>query len=72
MIDEDEQIIGWHRTRLELTPGLTGPWQVAGRTAVPFDEMVKMDYLYVAEWSLWNDVRLLLRTVPVVAFGRGA
>jgi exopolysaccharide biosynthesis polyprenyl glycosylphosphotransferase len=72
VLDEDEQIIGWHRTRLELTPGLTGPWQVAGRTAVPFDEMVKMDYLYVAEWSLWNDIRLLLRTIPVVAFGRGA
>ena len=72
VLDEDEQVIGWHRTRLELTPGLTGPWQVAGRTAVPFDEMVKMDYLYVAEWSLWNDIRLLLRTIPVVAFARGA
>ncbi len=72
VLDEDEQIIGWHRTRLELTPGLTGPWQVAGRTIVPFEEMVKMDYLYVAEWSLWNDIRLLLRTIPVVAFGRGA
>ena len=71
VLDEDDQIIGWHRTRLELTPGLTGPWQVAGRTAVPFDEMVRMDYLYVAEWSLWNDIRLLLRTLPVVAFGRG-
>ena len=72
VLNEDKHVIGWHRTRLELTPGLTGPWQVAGRTAVPFDEMVKMDYLYVAEWSLWNDIRLLLRTIPVVAFGRGA
>jgi exopolysaccharide biosynthesis polyprenyl glycosylphosphotransferase len=70
--DEDDHVIGWHRTRLELTPGLTGPWQVAGRTAVPFHEMVKMDYLYVAEWSLWNDIRLLLRTMPVVLMGRGA
>ena len=69
--DEDDHVIGWHRTRLELTPGLTGPWQVAGRTAVPFQEMVKMDYLYVAEWSLWNDIRLLLRTAPVVLFARG-
>ena len=43
-----------------------------GRTTIPFHEMVKMDYLYVAEWSLWNDVRLLLRTAPVVLFGRGA
>ena len=70
--NEDDHCIGWHRTRLELTPGLTGPWQVAGRTAVPFQEMVKMDYLYVAEWSLWNDIRLLMRTIPVVALGRGA
>ena len=70
--DEDDHVIGWHRTRLELTPGLTGPWQVAGRTSVPFHEMVKMDYLYVAEWSLWNDIRLLLRTIPVVLLARGA
>ncbi|MEA2293789.1 MAG: hypothetical protein QOE86_1428 [Solirubrobacteraceae bacterium] len=69
--DEDDQVMGWHRARLELTPGLTGPWQVAGRNRVPFGEMVKMDYLYVAEWSLWNDVRLLLRTLPVVLLGRG-
>ena len=69
--DEDSHVIGWHRTRLDITPGLTGPWQVAGRTAVPFEEMVKMDYLYVAEWSLWNDIRLLMRTAPVVVFARG-
>ena len=69
---ENVHVIGWHRARLDLTPGLTGPWQVMGRTAIPFQEMVKMDYLYVAEWSLWNDVRLLLRTAPVVLFGRGA
>jgi exopolysaccharide biosynthesis polyprenyl glycosylphosphotransferase len=69
--DEDSHVIGWHRERLDLTPGLTGPWQVSGRTAIPFEEMVKMDYLYVAEWSLWNDIRLLLRTAPVVLLGRG-
>jgi exopolysaccharide biosynthesis polyprenyl glycosylphosphotransferase len=69
--DEDDHVMGWHRARLELTPGLTGPWQVAGRTRVPFQEMVKMDYLYVAEWSLWNDLRLLLRTLPIVLLGRG-
>jgi exopolysaccharide biosynthesis polyprenyl glycosylphosphotransferase len=69
--NEDDHCIGWHRTRLELTPGLTGPWQVAGRSKVPFEEMVKMDYLYVAEWSLWNDIRLLLRTLPVVVFAKG-
>ena len=69
---EADHVIGWHRARLDLKPGLTGPWQVLGRTAIPFHEMVKIDYLYVAEWSLWNDVRLLLRTLPVVVFARGA
>jgi exopolysaccharide biosynthesis polyprenyl glycosylphosphotransferase len=63
---EDAHVIGWHRARLELTPGLTGPWQVLGRNAIPFQEMVKLDYVYVADWSLWNDVKLLIRTVPVV------
>jgi lipopolysaccharide/colanic/teichoic acid biosynthesis glycosyltransferase len=42
-----------------------------GRTAIPFSEMVKLDYLYVAEWSLWNDVKLLLRTAAVVWEGDG-
>jgi exopolysaccharide biosynthesis polyprenyl glycosylphosphotransferase len=69
---ESDAVLGWHRTRLDLTPGLTGPWQVMGRQHVPFDEMVKIDYLYVAEWSLWQDVKLVLRTVPVVLRRTGA
>jgi exopolysaccharide biosynthesis polyprenyl glycosylphosphotransferase len=64
---EDDHVIGYHRERLDLTPGLTGPWQVLGRTSIPFQEMVKLDYLYVAEWSLWNDIKILLRTARVVA-----
>jgi lipopolysaccharide/colanic/teichoic acid biosynthesis glycosyltransferase len=68
---EDAKVIGWHRARLELAPGLTGPWQVMGRTAIPFQEMVKLDYRYVADWSLWNDLKLLLRTIPVVLSRRG-
>ena len=52
--------------RLDLTPGLTGLWQVLGRTNIPFEEMVKLDYLYVTNWSLWTDIRLILRTLPVV------
>jgi len=43
--EETDHILGWHRARLDLTPGLTGPWQVMGRNAIPFDEMVKLDYL---------------------------
>jgi exopolysaccharide biosynthesis polyprenyl glycosylphosphotransferase len=68
---EDDHVIGFHRERLDLTPGLTGPWQVLGRTVIPFQEMVKLDYLYVAEWSLWNDIKLLVRTAPIVFQGRG-
>jgi lipopolysaccharide/colanic/teichoic acid biosynthesis glycosyltransferase len=68
---EDDHVIGYHRERLDLTPGLTGTWQVLGRSTIPFHEMVKLDYLYVAEWSLWNDVKLLIRTAPLVLQARG-
>jgi exopolysaccharide biosynthesis polyprenyl glycosylphosphotransferase len=68
---ENAHVIGRHRARLDLTPGLTGPWQVMGRNAIPFSEMVKLDYLYVAEWSLWNDLKLMVRTLPVVIGRRG-
>jgi exopolysaccharide biosynthesis polyprenyl glycosylphosphotransferase len=69
---ENDHVMGWHRTRLDLTPGLTGPWQVMGRNAIPFQEMVKLDYLYVTDWSLWSDIKFLLRTLPVVAARRGS
>ncbi len=69
---EDERVNGWGRGRLDLVPGLTGYWQVMGRTEIPFEEMVKLDYLYVVNWSLWQDIRLILRTLPAVLRGRGA
>jgi exopolysaccharide biosynthesis polyprenyl glycosylphosphotransferase len=69
---EDRQITGWGRGRLDLTPGLTGLWQVLGRTSIPFEEMIKLDYIYVTNWSAWRDVQLLLRTVLVVLSRRGA
>lgn len=68
---EDAEVIGWHRARLDLMPGLTGPWQVLGRTEIPFEEMVRLDYRYLADWSLWNDIKLLVRTTPVVLRRRG-
>jgi exopolysaccharide biosynthesis polyprenyl glycosylphosphotransferase len=71
VVDEDSQITGYDRRRLQLTPGMTGPWQILGSTRVPLAEMVKMDYLYVASWSLWQDVKILLRTVPYVLARRG-
>ena len=69
---EDAQITGWGRSRLDLTPGITGYWQVLGRTNIPFEEMIKLDYLYVSNWSLWGDIRLILRTLPAVVRRRGA
>jgi exopolysaccharide biosynthesis polyprenyl glycosylphosphotransferase len=66
VIDEDQRIEGWHRRRLELMPGMTGPWQILGPARVPLKEMVAIDYLYVANWSLWTDLKILLRTVPHV------
>ncbi|HEX2412070.1 MAG TPA: sugar transferase [Solirubrobacteraceae bacterium] len=69
--EEDVQIQGWHRRRLHLTPGMTGPWQVLGAARIPLAEMVTIDYLYVANWSLWNDVKILLRTVGTVVGRRG-
>jgi lipopolysaccharide/colanic/teichoic acid biosynthesis glycosyltransferase len=68
---EDRQLDGWARSRIDLAPGLTGLWQVLGRTTIPFDEMIRLDYLYVTNWSLWTDVRLMLRTIPAVALRRG-
>jgi exopolysaccharide biosynthesis polyprenyl glycosylphosphotransferase len=62
----------WHLRRLELRPGLTGPWQVYGRSQSPFQEMVRFDYQYVAGWSLARDIEILLATIPAVISGRGA
>ena len=66
------QIGGWGARRLDLTPGITGLWQVMGRNDVPFEEMVRLDYMYVTNWSVWWDLRLLLQTIPRVLTGRGA
>jgi exopolysaccharide biosynthesis polyprenyl glycosylphosphotransferase len=69
---EDECVVGAGRQRLRLTPGITGLWQVIGRSDIPFREMVALDYLYVTNWSLWGDVKLLARTLPRVLNRTGA
>jgi len=69
--DEDRLILSWHRRRLALMPGMTGPWQVLGSSRIPLGEMVTIDYLYVANWSLWSDIKLMLRTVRSMASRRG-
>jgi exopolysaccharide biosynthesis polyprenyl glycosylphosphotransferase len=69
--DDDRRVQGWHRRRLHLPPGMTGHWQVLGSSRVPLHEMVKIDYLYCGNWSLWGDVKLLLRTLPLIIARRG-
>jgi exopolysaccharide biosynthesis polyprenyl glycosylphosphotransferase len=70
-LDEDNAIRGWYRDRLEVPPGISGYWQVLGSSRIPLEEMVKLDYLYIANWSVWGDLKLMLRTIPVVINRRG-
>jgi exopolysaccharide biosynthesis polyprenyl glycosylphosphotransferase len=69
--DEHRLVEDSHRSRLDLRPGMTGIWQVLGSIRVPLNEMVKIDYLYGANWSIWLDLKILLRTVPHVLGRRG-
>ena len=69
--EEDGRVEGWLRRRLDMSPGMTGVWQVLGSSRVPLHRMVKVDYLYRANWSLWLDLKILLRTVPYVLGRRG-
>jgi exopolysaccharide biosynthesis polyprenyl glycosylphosphotransferase len=68
---EDQRIVGWHRRRLQLVPGMTGMWQVLGSARIPLSDMVALDYLYIVNWSVWNDVQILLRTISFALRGRG-
>ena len=63
ILDEDALVQGWQRRRLQLWPGMTGPWQILGSTRVPLNEMAKMDYLYITNWSLFADIKIILRTI---------
>jgi len=72
VIYEADRITGWASRRLDMTPGITGLWQVLGRNDIPFEEMTKLDYLYVTNWSLWWDLKILCQTIPVVLGRRGA
>jgi len=74
LVEQEAQALheSWHARRADLRPGLTGPWQIAGRSHIPFHEMIRFDYQYVAGWSLARDVEILLATIPTVLSGRGA
>jgi exopolysaccharide biosynthesis polyprenyl glycosylphosphotransferase len=71
VLAEDALIQGRDRERLALTPGMTGPWQVLGPIRPPLSEMVKTDYLYAITWTLWLDIKILLRTLSHIGSGRG-
>jgi lipopolysaccharide/colanic/teichoic acid biosynthesis glycosyltransferase len=69
---EVEKYSQWHKKRLRIRPGITGLWQVSGRSELPFEDMIRLDIYYIENWSLWMDFRIILRTIPTVLFGSGA
>ena len=69
---EVEDYEAWQRRRLSVKPGLTGLWQVSGRNQVDFDEWMQLDLDYIDNWSIWLDIKILLKTVPTVLFHKGA
>ena len=71
VVDEDSRVTGFDRHRLHLTPGITGRWQTLGAARIPLGDMVKIDYLYIANWSVWADVKIIVETVGYLARRRG-
>jgi lipopolysaccharide/colanic/teichoic acid biosynthesis glycosyltransferase len=70
--EEVQRYEEWHHQRLLVTPGLTGLWQVNGRSNLTFDEMVRLDLYYAEHWSPWLDIKIVLRTIPAVLTCHGA
>jgi len=62
----------WGMNLLTVKPGITGLWQVSGRSDISYDERVRLDMHYVRNWTIWLDLQLLLQTIPAVARGHGA
>jgi lipopolysaccharide/colanic/teichoic acid biosynthesis glycosyltransferase len=62
----------WHRARSLVLPGMTGLWQISGRSGLEFDDLVRLDFAYIEAWSIWLDISIIARTVPAVLSGRGA
>jgi exopolysaccharide biosynthesis polyprenyl glycosylphosphotransferase len=69
---EVSSYLEWHKKRLQVRPGMTGLWQVSGRSLLSFDEMVLLDIYYIENWSLWLDLKIMMRTIPQVLRGQGA
>ena len=66
------QLEPWHRKRYHVLPGITGLWQVSGRINLSFDDLVRLDFYYLDNWSIWLDISILAKTLPAVLAGRGA
>jgi lipopolysaccharide/colanic/teichoic acid biosynthesis glycosyltransferase len=62
----------WHRKRSNVLPGMTGLWQISGRSDLSFDDLVRLDFFYLENWSIWLDISILAKTVPAVIASRGA
>jgi exopolysaccharide biosynthesis polyprenyl glycosylphosphotransferase len=71
-IRDYEQLLPWHRKRYLVLPGMTGLWQVSGRIDLSFDDLVRLDFYYIENWSIWLDITILARTLPAVLARRGA
>ena len=67
-----ERLEPWHRKRYNVLPGMTGLWQVAGRSDLTFDDLVRLDFYYLENWSIWLDVTILFKTPGAVLSQRGA
>ena len=67
-----ERLDEWHRKRYLVMPGITGLWQVSGRSELDFDDLVRLDFLYLERWSVFLDLSILVKTIPAVLRGRGA
>jgi exopolysaccharide biosynthesis polyprenyl glycosylphosphotransferase len=62
----------WHRARYAVLPGMTGLWQISGRSGLTFDDLVRLDFTYLENWSIWLDITIIARTIPAVISRRGA
>jgi exopolysaccharide biosynthesis polyprenyl glycosylphosphotransferase len=62
----------WHRARYAVLPGMTGLWQISGRSGLTFDDLVRLDFTYLENWSIWLDITIIAKTIPAVIMRRGA
>ena len=67
-----ELLEDWHRARYLVLPGMTGLWQISGRSGLSFDDLVRLDFTYLENWSIWLDISIIAKTIPAVLARRGA